>query len=394
MATSAEQSRNHQGPALFERGYRPFFLGGALLAGLTLPLWLVQYSLGLETPSLLSGRDYHIHEMIFGYLGAVIAGFLLTAVPNWTGRLPVAGSRLAILASLWLAGRLAIFTGAPVPILAAIIDSLFLVSLAAIIWREVIAGKNHRNIPVCLLTSLLALANIAYHILHWLNSDLAYAERAALSVMVLFLSLIGGRVIPSFTRNWMAQQQILPMPVAFSTYDKGLLIATIPALVSWIIAPDTIITGLFFTALAPAHLYRLMRWRGWATLNEPMVLILHIGYLWIAIWFALMALAILAPGVINSADAVHALTAGAIGTMTVAIMTRATLGHSGRAIKSNVWINTIYIAVVIGAALRVAAPILPGDLIAALSLSGILWSAGFWVFIVYFGPIFTQTRKR
>ncbi len=393
MATTAEQIRKYDGPALFERGFRPFFLGAALLAGLTLPLWLSQYALGWDIPSHLTARDFHIHEMIFGYLGAALAGFLLTAVPNWTGRLPVAGTRLMFLSGLWLAGRLAMFFGMLSPVSAAILDSLFLLSLAALVWREVISGGNTRNIPICVLISLMSVANIAYHILYLSGGETGWAERSALAISVMLISLIGGRVVPSFTRNWMAQRQMAPLPVPFSNYDKIILVVSLIGLSVWIVLPYDIATAVLFSLLAALHFFRLLRWRGWMTAGEAIVFILHVGYLWLPIWFALTALAFFAPDIVNAADTVHALTAGAIGTMTLAIMTRASLGHSGRNIEATSATKAIYLLVVAGAVLRVIGPYLPIDQIGTFILSGILWSGAFWLFVAVYGTIFFTPRK-
>jgi len=392
MTTSAQTIRHYQGPALFERGFRPLFLGAGIFAGLALPLWLVQFSLGWQTPSFLSARDFHVHEMIFGYFAAVVSGFLLTAVPNWTGRLPVAGRPLVLLSGLWLAGRLAMFFSSLWPLAAAFIDVLFLLAMACILCREVIAGRHYRSIPICALIALLASANIAFNGLALSGNDTQWAERPALALVVLFISLIGGRVVPSFTRNWMVRQQLSPLPTAFSRYDKILLALNLAALALWIAYPAALVSGISLAILSLGHLIRLARWRGVATFSEPLLAILHIGYLWLPLWFALTALAIIAPQFAAPSAATHALTAGAIGTMTIGFMTRIILGHSGRPLTAGPATTLIYGLVIVGALLRIAAPYLPFDYVSVIVASGCLWSVGFWLFVAIYGPICLAPR--
>ena len=380
MARSAETMRNHQGLVLFERGFRPFFPAAGFYAALAMTLWLGQLVLGWETGGFLAGRDLHVHEMLFGYMGAVLAGFLLTAIPNWTGQLPVAGRPLMALVLLWLSGRVMMLTPGWGPEVAMLVDGAFLVTLAAIAWREVLAGGNTRNLPVCILVSLFALANLAFHALSLGNNDTGWAERLGLGTIALLLPLIGGRITPGFTRNWMAKHNITPHPAPFSRFDSSLLMLTAAGLALWIVLPDEQVTGLVFFALATGHALRLARWRGWASLWEPLVAILHLGYAWLPVWFALAGLVIVWPELIDGPAATHALTAGAIGTMTIAVMSRAILGHSGRPLHAGRLTVAIYALIVSGALLRVAAPLLPLDGTMAIFLSGALWAAGFALF--------------
>ncbi|MEZ5669954.1 MAG: NnrS family protein [Alphaproteobacteria bacterium] len=392
MTSSAEAMRAYRGPALFERGFRPFFLGAGLFAALGLPLWLAMLSLGLALPTHLGARDWHVHEMVFGYGTAVIAGFLLTAIPNWTGRLPVAGPRLAALASLWLAGRVAMAVSAWAPVPAALVDAAFPAALAAVAWREVVAGRNRRNAVVCALVTLLALANAGFHVAVLAAVDRALAERAGLSAIVLLISLIGGRIVPSFTRNWLAARGAARLPAPFGAVDKAALAIVVAALAAWVAAPDSVVATAAMALAAVALALRLARWRGAATAAEPLVTILHVGYAWLPLWFALTALHGIAPAAIDASTALHALTAGAIGTMTLAVMTRATLGHSGRPLAAGGLTALVYLLVVGGAALRVLAPLLPLDHGDALALSGLVWSAGFAAFAIGYAPLFLKRR--
>lgn len=385
MNARADIRRESRSIAVFQLGFRPFFFGAALFAGIALPVWLAALALGAGAPSHLAGRDWHVHEMVFGYLPGVLAGFLLTAIPNWTGRLPVAGKPLATLFGLWLAGRVAIAVSAGWPVLATTIDTAFLVALAGLAWREVIAGKTWRNVPVCVLLTLLAVAHIGFDLASLVGGRTGPYERGALSVIALLISLIGGRITPSFTRNWLAKTGRTPLPVPFGRFDRVTLAATAIALLAWTIAPHDISTGVLFALAAVLHLIRVLRWIGWRTLPEPLVTILHIGYAWLAVWFALTAWSILLPGALDGSTALHALTAGAIGTMTLAVMTRATLGHTGRPLTADAATVAIYALVIGGAAGRIVAPFLPVDYLAAVLTAGALWSAAFLLFSVVYG---------
>ncbi len=380
--------RSYSGPAFLERGFRPFFLGAAVFAGIAVPLWVFLLSTPLAAGALL----WHRHEMIFGYLGAVLAGFLLTAIPNWTGRLPVAGIGLALLFVLWCAGRLAMaFAAAHAP-LAALIDIIFPLVLAALIWREVLAGGNWRNLPICGLVTLFALANLLFHLesLSYIATD--YAQRLALAVAAMLIALVGGRVVPSFTRNWLAKRGSEQFPASFGVFDKAALLAAGVALVAWVAAPAGTGSGAFLILAGILHAVRLARWRGWCTGAEPLVLVLHTSYGWLVVSFFLMGLAVLWPDRVNPSAAVHALTSGAIGSMTVAVMSRATLGHSGRPLTANRITSGIYLLIGLGALLRVAASLLPGLYDALISISGVAWSGGFLLFVLGYGPMLLGRR--
>ena len=379
--------RSYQGPKILSRGFRPFFLSAGLFAAIAMPIWVLMLATGTELPASLSGRAWHLHEMLYGYLGAVVAGFLLTAIPNWTGRLPVVGRSLGLLWALWLAGRLAMMFLAGAPVTAAVIDSAFLVIFSGLLWREILVGKNIKNIPVCLIVSLLGLSNIIFHFLWLTDAPTAMAERFGLGMIAILISLIGGRIVPSFTRNWMVNQNIKPLPVAFDNIDKTGLALGVTASLLWIVFPDIPVTGMSFAAAAVLFIYRIARWRGLACTGEWLVVILHIGYLWLPVWFALMAISIFLPDTLSQASALHALSAGAIGTMTMAVITRATLGHSGQKLTADRWTKVIYLLVVSGALLRVLADWLPLDYTATVTSAGILWTIAFSVFVIAYSPL-------
>lgn len=399
MTTSMKGDRMPGGSPFLERGFRPFFLGAALFAAFALPVWVLVLGLGLAIPTHLAPRDWHIHEMIFGYVAAVIAGFLLTAVPNWTGRLPVAGRALGGLFGLWVAGRVAMgisgIAGGGVPVIAASIDAAFLVVLAGVAWREVMAGKNARNLPICGLVSLLAAANIGFHVASLQEGDTGLFQRLALAVIAGLITLVGGRIVPSFTRNWMVKAGMTALPAPFDIVDKAAMAVSAVTLVLWVALPETRTGAVLFGLGAIALGIRLLRWRGWATAGDHLVLILHVGYAWLPVWFGLMALHGFWPEAIDNSTAMHAMTAGAAGTMTIAVMTRASLGHSGRALTADRLTSSLYALIVAGAALRILAPFLPVDYVSALTTSGLMWSGGFALFAVGYGSMLVGIpRKR
>lgn len=385
------RGRVRGGPAIFQYGFRPFFLLGALHAALAVPVWLVMLFTGFSPAGPFDAVRWHAHEMIFGYLAAIVAGFILTAVPNWTGRLPLSGTPLALLATLWLAGRLA--TGAvPQPIAALVIDVAFLTVLAAAVWREVIAGRNWRNTPVALMLSLLAIANLLHHFEAWGLGDPGFAVRMALGTIAVLLALIGGRIVPSFTRNWLARQGTTHLPASFGLPDKAALAVTIAAVVAWIAWPHATATAALMVAGGALLAFRLARWRGLATPREPIVAILHLGYAWLALSLLLMGAAIVWPGWVAPSSALHALTAGAVGSMTLAVMTRASLGHTGREIAADRWTVAIYAAVTAGALLRVGATYAGSFHLSLLAAGGFAWSLAFALFVIRYGPILWRPR--
>lgn len=377
--------RAYAGPPLFSFGFRPFFLFSALFAGVAVPVWAAAFALGAP----LGGGDamaWHAHEMIFGYTGAVIAGFLLTAIPNWTGRAPVMGWPLALLFGLWLAGRIAM-AWPDADGVAPMVDALFLIVLAGAVWREILAGRNWKNLPVAGLLSAFAAANILWH-LETAGVPLSgIGQRLALATLAMLMALIGGRIIPSFTTNWMRKERRTPLPVPFSGLDKIALGLTGAALLAWIAAPFAQLSGMLLGVAGVGHVVRLARWGGWRTLAEPIVTILHIAYLWLAIALLLLAATILAPGLFAGASALHALTAGAVGQLTLAVMTRASRGHSGKPIVADAATIMVYGCIFTGALLRLVLPFTPLPYATGAAIAGSVWSLGMLVFAGAYGPM-------
>jgi len=394
MTRTAESIRRHSGLALFSGGFRPFFLFAALWGALVVPVWIASlwFSGGLIAGA--DGRAWHIHEMLFGFLAGIIAGFLLTAIPNWTGRMPVTGPRLAGLFGLWAAGRVAGLVPGLWPPLAAVIDCSFLIVFAFVVWREVLAGRNLRNLPVCLMVTALALANIASHSSSISPSLEGVAPRLALAVAVGLIALIGGRIVPSFTQNWLVARSIGPAPKPFGGLDKAVLAVTGVALPLWILWPTWIPAGVALTAAGLGHLIRLSRWRGWKARAEPLVWILHVGYLWLGLGLGLLGASVYLPNHVSITAGVHAVTAGAIGVMTLAVMTRATRGHTGRPREADRATLVIYLTVIAAALARVCAPFHATHSTLLLSVSAGLWTLAFAGFAFAYAPMLLERRPR
>jgi uncharacterized protein involved in response to NO len=385
------RGRLRDAPAFLSYGFRPFFLGAGAYAAAVVPLWLWMLTSGAEPAGPFAGPAWHAHEMIFGYLAAVMAGFILTAVPNWTGRLPLSGMPLAVLFALWLAGRIASSAvNAPLPALA--LDLAFPAALAAAVWREVLAGKNWRNAPIALLLTLFAGANLLHHIEAFRPELAGNAVRLALGVAAVLMALIGGRITPSFTRNWLVKQGETRLPASFGRLDRAALVASVAGMVAWNAAPEHMISGALLVVAGVLLLVRLARWRGWRARGEPIVLILHVGYLWLAAAFILLGWSILDPIGMPQSAALHALTAGAVATMTLAVMTRATRGHTGRVIETDAATLLIYLLVTVGALLRVLAPMLPDMYLGLLTAGGAIWSLAFALFVVRYAPMLLAAR--
>ena len=273
VPAAPQRRREYCGRALFSYGFRPFFLAAALWAMISLPLWLHQFYGDIVLPTHFAPLDWHVHEMLFGYVAAAVAGFLLTAIPNWTGRLPVNGWPLAGLTALWLMGRVAIFfSGRIGNALAAAIDLSFLLVLAAVAAREIIAGRNWRNLRVLGVVGVLALGNIVFHAEVLVRGTANYGSRIALTAVILLISLIGGRIVPSFTHNWLARNNPGRLPVPFSRYDMFAIIAGFIALLAWIVAPGDLICGGLLLLAGLIHTGRLARWAGDRTLANRLVL--------------------------------------------------------------------------------------------------------------------------
>lgn len=378
--------------ALFARGFRPFFLAAGAMAILALAGWLAVLQGGLLLPSAYDPLSWHAHEMLFGSLGAALAGFLLTAIPNWTGRLPLAGRPLAALVALWLAGRLAMAFGGSLGMAAtAGIDMAFWVVLVAAIAREILAGRNWRNLPVLAALGLFVTANGLFHAAR-LDLAASYESgwRLGIAVLVFLVSLIGGRIVPSFTGNWLAQRDRRRPRPASRKLELSALLVTLGALLCWAFLPAR--AWPFLAAAGLLQSFRLSRWQGWRTGSEALVWSLHLAFAWLPLALLIAAAASLWPHAVPPSAAIHALTAGLLSTMVVAVMTRAILGHTGRPLTAGSGTIWIYGLIHTAAALRVAAAFATDTYVFLLGLSGAAWIVGFTLFLGIYAPLCLRSR--
>jgi uncharacterized protein involved in response to NO len=386
IPAALERRRNYAGPAIFSYGFRPFFFGGAVWAALTILMWLPMYAGAWQWSSAIAPLDWHIHEMLYGYVPAIVAGFLLTAIPNWTGRLPVCGASLAALFALWIAGRIAMLTTAGIGLpVAAVIDAAFLFVLFGVAAREVIAGKNWRNLRVLAIVAVLALGNVVFHVEAIRSGSTDYGVRLGIAAIILLISLVGGRIIPSFTNNWLVRENPGRLPVPFGRYDMVTIAASAIALVSWVAAPSAIWSGALLIGVGVLHIVRLARWAGDRTLRDRLVLVLHVAYVFVPAGFLLIGIAIVWPEAAPASAGIHAWTAGAVGMMTMAVMTRASLGHTRQALVATPITQAIYLCLFLAALMRIAAA-LTGNM-GLLHGSGTLWVLAFGAFAASYGPL-------
>lgn len=369
-------------------GFRPFFLAAAAWSVVALVLWIGALAGAIDLPSRFDPISWHIHEMLFGFVLAGVSGFLLTAIPNWTGRPPVAGTPLAILLALWLAGRLGcLFSLWLAPWIAVAADLAFGVSLAGVVAHELVRAGNRRNYPLLVPLAILAIANLLMH-LQSVGTAMtsALGWRLGITCILVLISVIGGRIVPAFTRTWLQRRGIAATVPLTGPLDRISLGVLHTGLIAWVFLPDVPLVGVLLVAGAVLHFWRLARWRGLATTAELLVTILHVGYLWIPLGTLLLGLSLLS-SLVPPAAAIHALTGGAFGTMMLAVMTRATLGHTGRALHADQTTVGIYGLVTLAVLLRIAAA-WPGSLMMdLLEAAAAAWIAAFALFGIHYGPL-------
>lgn len=393
QSTPVPRLRLYQGPAVLSYGFRPFFLLGAAYAGLAVLAWLPVFLGELTLQTTFSPRDWHVHEMLYGYLPAVITGFLFTAIPNWTGRLPIQGLPLLALVIVWIIGRLAVTCSAGIGWFAAmLIDISFLALITAAIGREILVGRNWRNLKVVALVALLLLGNIAFHLEAHFSGTADYGIRAGIAVVVLLILLIGGRIIPSFTRNWLVRENPGRLPSPFARFDVAIVILSAVTLMAWVFRQDGFWMGIVLALIGGLHVIRLGRWAGDRTFRERLVLVLHVGYAFIPVGFLLSAAS--AFGFVPAGAGIHAWMAGAAGVMTLAVMTRASLGHTGQRLTASLSTQGIYAAIVIAALARICAVMVPAWSSQLLHLAAFAWATAFLGFVVYFGRALMRAPRQ
>lgn len=389
------------GFALFNLGFRPLFFFAALFAVLSIAIWVGLYAghvdLNLTSPIGL----WHAHEMLFGYTAAAIAGFFLTVVPNWTKAKAQKGPVLMVLVGLWLLGRVAMWAQGALPYgLVAAADMAFLVVLTALVVRPLIDPQHRRQMMFLAILTCLIVANALTHLdVLGFGQDLgqgfgqdlgARGTALGLDAIVVLIAIMGGRVTPSFTSSFIGHADPSVKVLQRPRVDRAVLVATWGLLIAdqvWALSP---LSGAVALIAAALHLWRLSGWQGHRTLGNPILWVLHLGYLWLVVGLALKGLADLGLG--DPPAALHALTIGAIGTMTLAIMSRASLGHTGRAVKAHALTVTAYVLISLAALVRLAVPFWPQASVDLVMLSGALWMVAFLLFFVIYAPILVRPR--
>lgn len=329
--------------------------------------------------------------MVFGFTTAVIAGFLLTAVPNWTGAPALQGGPLAFLVALWFAGRVAVLApgGLPTPLVIAA-DVAFLPALALVLAPALLRKRNGRNLSIPPLLVLAAGANALVHLgaLGVVAGGVQIGLQTGVDIVVVLLVVIGGRVVPLFTGNALRAPMRAP-----DWTDRWALYTVLAVAIFDLVPPVEALAGVAALIASLVNSLRMRGWRGSKTLHSPILWVLHLGYLWVVLGLALKGLSVLT-GIIPGPLALHALTAGAIGTFTLGMMSRVALGHTGRPLQVKPVIAFAYGLVSAGALLRVAAPLLGTDNYVHLGVhgAGLLWAMGFLIFAVLYGPILMRPR--
>jgi len=378
---------------LLSGAFRPFFLLAALWMAGSILVWVPLYMGHAALPTAFAPRDWHIHAMLFGGVPAIIAGFTLTAVSSWTGRATITGRPLAVLALIWLAGRIAVSVSALTgPVAAAVVDLAFPLALAVTLGREVILAGNWRNLRVVGLVLLLALADAGFHV-EAIGGGLADVSiRAALSAVLMLILLMGGRITPAFTRNWLKVRGESRLPAPFDRFDAVAMMVCGLAFVAWIVAPAWVGTAAILGGAGLLTAARLTRWRGLAARSEPLLLVLHVAIATVAAGFIMEALAILWPAGVDPTAALHLWTAGSVGLTVLGVMTRVSRGHTGRPLTAGRLEIAIYALVSVGALLRMAAPYAGDAYFHVLACAGLLWAAAFLAFAIGYAGILTGPR--
>ncbi|MBL8612706.1 MAG: NnrS family protein [Myxococcales bacterium] len=377
------------GVALAQKGFRPFFLAAPLFAGAVIPLWIGVLHGHALPAGYFDPVTWHGHEMVFGFAVAVIAGFLLTAVGNWTGRETAVGAPLLGLAGLWAAGRVAVMLAPWLPRgVPLAVDGAFLPALAATLARPLVAAGNRRNFVMVAIVLGLGAASVVVHLdaLGVLPGAGLRANRVGVDLVMVVTLVIAGRVFPMFTRNASGVQSIRSVPALDVACLVGMALVT--ALDAAGVPQAAWLAGVV-GAVAAA---RTARWGARHSLREPLLWVLHVGHAWIPIGLALRALASVTPLVPASAST-HALTVGAIGTLTIGMMARVSLGHTGRVLAAPPAARTAFLLVTAAALVRVAAPVVaPAHTSAALVVAGACWSAAFALFLAGYAKILVGPR--
>lgn len=380
---TAEASKSKH-DALFNLGFRPFYLAAALFGALAIAAWWGELSLGLSRPTELAGTLWHAHEMVFGFAVAVVAGFVLTAAQTWTGVATPSGWPLAVLVGVWLAGRLGMWWYGP---LFAWVDLLFLPLLAGALLRVLAKAGNRRNYFLVVLLAVLTVCNAVFHaaVNGLVPGPAMGAVQVALFIMVVLITVIGGRVMPMFTANAIAGVKQYKR----AWLDRSTITLTAIGLTLFILQGGRL-SAVALLLAACLNTVRLLGWGALATTGKPILWILHLSYAWIPL--GLLLLALNAMGLISSSAAIHALAVGAVAGMMLGMMTRTTRGHTGRAMQAGSSEIIAYVCIHTGALARVLAGVTNEFFWPLITLAATLWVLAFGLFALALAPALLAPR--
>jgi uncharacterized protein involved in response to NO len=379
---------------LFAYGFRPFFLAAGFAAISLVPWWAVSLILGVSLPTAWPPSLWHAHEMLFGFIAAALAGFLMTAVPSWTGQRGFAGWPLALLAGLWLFGRLLTASSAHWPLaMCAAVDLAFLPALAAYLAPPLLRSRN-RNTKLLMVLAALSLVNASFY---WglAHADVGLVRRAlvaGVNLVLLLVTIIGGRIVPAFTGSALKQQGGDSLVRTARALDVIAVTAMLGVLLIDLVLPEGRTAGAVALVAAVAQVTRLGQWQSFRTLRQPIVWILHLAYAWLPVGLALKALALLTSGGVGLSW-MHALTIGAAATMIIGVMTRASLGHTGRLLVVNRTTVVAYVLLTVAALVRTLGPGISALSSAqVIAVAAIFWTGAFGLFLWVYAPILVRPR--
>lgn len=355
-------------------------------------LWVLSLNgLGLQGATSL----WHSHEMLVGFAMAAVAGFSLTAVANWTGRPAINGAPLALLVFFWLTGRLAMLVSGWLPAaLVFFLDMLFPVFLALLLSREIIGGRNRRNYPLVVIIFVMAGLDALYHFgaSQWLPGGERLAVYLLIHTLLLLVTIIAGRIVPSFTGNWLRQQGQASLPLDNDRVNQATLVLTLLVGLAASFVPTHPLTGFLAFAAALVHAFRLSRWKGFATTSNPLLFVLHVAYLWLPIGYALLGCAVFG-WLFTPTAALHALTMGAISSMVLAVSTRVALGHTGRPLQAARLTVLAYWILMLAVVVRVLGTLSGSGYMRMIDIAAGGWMLAFAIFTWVYWPILSRPRS-
>ena len=380
--------------SLFAYGFRPHFLLAGVAGLVLVPVWASSYVMNTPLGTSWPPTLWHAHEMLFGFVATAMAGFLLTAVPSWTGQKGFAGPPLMLLAGIWLAGRLLIVSsGLWPPLLVAAVDLSFLPALAALVAWPLLRARS-RNTPLLAVLILFWLTDLVFHIaMSAGNPPVAlHALHVGIDIVLVLVTIIGGRIVPAFTTSALRLLGITDAVQNRAAVTALAVAAMVLVTLVDVFAPSTRLAGIVAGVASAIQVLRLLQWAGWRTLRQPIVWVLHLSYAWLPVGLALKAVALL-DGSAFAAFWLHALTIGALTTMIMAVMTRASLGHTGRPLVVGPLITLAYLLLTAAAVIRVFG--LSGFSLnypSVILLAALCWTVAFMLFVAVYAPILWRPR--